>query len=277
MEAQRVTVIATKMTTVPGFQTLPRIQQEINAIVRHHNATVIGEVGRFDPLRAATEEERPDIFHFAGHLTEAGFVGSREIIPLSTIIMAIQTAEPKLSVFAACASQDLAEKIASQCATDCIFTLGDVEDDRAVDFAILFYAVLRRDDVQNYRQACEIVDPQDEAFRYVHGRRKPRLATSKEAARMDELSKQIAALNQSLYELRARLDAEISILKERDATTRELIVAINRQIEASNRHSAAQLDSPAAEVTISQLMLLRIGVGVLALALIVIFVIRVVF
>ena len=276
MESQRVTIFAPKSSTVPGFRPLPKLQQEINAINRHHEATTYGEVVRLDLLRAATEVERADIFHFAGHLTEAGFIGSNEIIPVSSLIMAIETCEPKLAIFNVCTSQDVAEQIASRCPTDCIFTLSDVEDIRAVEFAIAFYTVLRRDDVESYQQACTIVDPQDEVFRYITGRRKPRLVRSKESLRMDELARQIAELNRSLYELRARLDAEILILKSRDETTQQLISAIKQQIGAMDRQSVAaeQLkNAPPSEVIISQLTLLRIGIGVLLLALIIIFVI----
>lgn len=286
MEAQKVTVFAPKSTTVPGFQSLPKLQQEINAINRYHDATVYGEVVRLDLLRATTEADRPDILHFAGHLTETGFVGSKEIIPISTIIMAIETGEPKLAVFNVCTSQDVAEQIASRCPTDCVFTLSDVEDTRAVEFSIAFYAVLRRDEVTDFRQACKIVDPDDQVFRYIAGRHKPRLAAtqSKEKTRMDELAKQIATLNQlladfrftfsqSLYELRADLKMEVSALKERSALQQQLIDAMNRHSEASDRYSAAQLKYvPPTELTISQETLLRVGVGVLVVSAIIIFV-----
>lgn len=269
MDSQRVTVIAPKTTTVTGFHTLPRLQQEINSITRNHNTKVLSHVEHIDILRVATDEEVPEIVHFAGHMTQDGFVGSKGIVPLSTIIMALQTAEPKLAIFNTCSSRDVAEQIASNCATDCIYTVGAVDDDRAFDFSVLFYSVLRSDDVDSYRHACNLVDPNDSVFHYISGKKKARRRMNS-----DELGRRITELNEAILKLQYSLNLEISLLKERNETHARWIETMEKQIAAMDRQIAAMdkhgTTTPTT-ITFSPVTFLTIGVITFVLTTVIIF------
>ena len=171
MDAQKVLVIAPLALQAPK---LPGVRFEMDAIGKWHQMTVITEVGRYDVLSIAAEGEQQDIYHFAGHLSEIGFEANHVVIPFDSLIMIIKTAAPKLVIFNTCESAAIAARVISQSNSDCIYTTRTVDDTRSAEFAIAFYAVLRRESVTSYAQARQIVDPQDDTFRYVSsGRNNP--------------------------------------------------------------------------------------------------------
>ena len=164
MDAQNVYMFA------PNAEYLPKLEYvdvEIEAISKHHNLEVFRELERFDLVSIGAERERQDVYHFAGHLGEEGFALNGGYVSVATLIIAIKAAEPRLTIFNTCSSAALAQRIAAATTSDCIFTKTDVFDDRSAEFSIAFYAVLRRENVTSYLQACRIVDPSDNIFQYV--------------------------------------------------------------------------------------------------------------
>ena len=167
MDAQNVFMFA------PNAEYLPKLEyvdKEIEAISKHHNLEVFRDLERFDLVSIGAERERQDIYHFGGHLGEEGFALNGGYVSIATLTIAIKAAEPRLTIFNTCSSAALAQRIAAATTSDCIFTKTDVFDDRGAEFSIAFYAVLRRESVSSYLQACRIVDPQDNIFQYVSAR-----------------------------------------------------------------------------------------------------------
>lgn len=167
MDAQNVYMFA------PNAEYLPKLEYvdvEIEAISKHHNLEVFRELERFDLVSIGAERERQDIYHFAGHLGEEGFALNGGYVSIATLIIAIKAAEPRLTIFNTCSSAALAQHIAAATTSDCIFTKSAVFDDRSAEFSVAFYAVLRRENVTSYLQACRIVDPSDDIFQYVSSR-----------------------------------------------------------------------------------------------------------
>lgn len=171
MESQRVLMIKVSVTEVPGFESLPQLQQEVLAISRNHQVTELAEpVRRRDVLRALLDNDPFDIIHFAGHLSEQGFVASEEIIPLDMIVMYVQTGHPKLVFFNTCSSEKVAEMVAGRCPADCIFTISNIDNQDAIDFATMYYSMLKAHDVVTYKDARDRVDPTGIYFRYLPGK-----------------------------------------------------------------------------------------------------------
>lgn len=171
MESQRVLIIKVSVTEVSGFQPLPQLQHEVLAIGRNHETTELAEpVRRRDILRALLDNEPFDIIHFAGHLSEQGFVASEEIIPLDMIVMYVQTGHPKLVFFNTCSSEKVAEMVAGHCPADCIFTISAIDNQDAIDFATMYYSMLKAHDVVSYKDARDRVDPTGVYFRYLAGK-----------------------------------------------------------------------------------------------------------
>ena len=171
MESQRVLIIKVSVTEVSGFPPLPQLQHEVLAIGRNHETTELAEpVRRRDILRALLDNEPFDIIHFAGHLSEQGFVASEEIIPLDMIVMYVQTGHPKLVFFNTCSSERVAEMVAGRCPADCIFTISDIDNQDAIDFATMYYSMLKAHDVVSYKDARDRVDPTGVYFRYLAGK-----------------------------------------------------------------------------------------------------------
>ncbi len=167
MDAQNVYMFA------PNAEYLPKLEYvdvEIEAISKHHNLEVFRELERFDLVSIGAERERQDVYHFAGHLGEEGFALNGGYVSVATLIIAIKAAEPRLTIFNTCSSAALAQRIAAATTSDCIFTKSAVFDDRSAEFSVAFYAVLRRENVTSYLQACRIVDPSDDIFQYVSSR-----------------------------------------------------------------------------------------------------------
>lgn len=167
MESQHVFLFAPAAKYLP---TLEHIEKEIEATERNHTIEVFRDLNRFSLVQIAAERERQDVYHFAGHLGDEGFALNDNPVPVETLIIAIKAAEPALVIFNTCSSATIAQRIAASTTSDCIYTKTDVFDDRAADFSIAFYAVLRRESVTSYLQACRIVDPQDDIFQYVSAR-----------------------------------------------------------------------------------------------------------
>ena len=167
MDAQNVYMFA------PNAEYLPKLEYvdvEIEAISKHHNLEVFRELERFDLVSIGAERERQDVYHFACHLGEEGFALNSGYVSVATLIIAIKAAEPRLTIFNTCSSAALAQRIAAATTSDCIFTKSAVFDDRSAEFSVAFYAVLRRENVTSYLQACRIVDPSDDIFQYVSSR-----------------------------------------------------------------------------------------------------------
>jgi len=119
------------------------------------------------------------------------------------LIIAIKAAEPRLTIFNTCSSAALAQRIAAATTSDCIFTKSAVFDDRSAEFSVAFYAVLRRENVTSYLQACRIVDPSDDIFQYVSSRN-ARTDAVNEKQTPDRLSDHIW---QELKEVKDRIKA----------------------------------------------------------------------
>ena len=200
MDAQNVYMFA------PNAEYLPRLEntdKEIEAISKHHKLELFRDLERFDLVSIGAERERQDIYHFAGHLGEEGFALNGGYVSVATLIIAIKAAEPRLTVFNTCSSAALAQRIAAATTSDCIFTKTDVFDDRSAEFSIAFYAVLRRENVTSYLQACRIVDPSDDIFQYVSSRN-ARTDAVNEKQTPDRLSDHIW---QELKEVKDRIKA----------------------------------------------------------------------
>jgi hypothetical protein len=201
MDAQNVYMFA------PNAEYLPKLEYvdvEIEAISKHHNLEVFRELERFDLVSIGAERERQDVYHFAGHLGEEGFALNSGYVSVATLIIAIKAAEPRLTVFNTCSSAALAQRIAAATTSDCIFTKTDVYDDRSAEFSIAFYAVLRRESVTSYLQACRIVDPQDNIFQYVSSRNARTDEVNEKPNTPDRLSDHIW---QELKEVKDRIKA----------------------------------------------------------------------
>lgn len=200
MDAQNVYMFA------PNAEYLPRLEntdKEIEAISKHHKLELFRDLERFDLVSIGAERERQDIYHFCGHLGEEGFALKGGYVSVATLIIAIKAAEPRLTVFNTCSSAALAQRIAAATTSDCIFTKTDVFDDRSAEFSIAFYAVLRRENVTSYLQACRIVDPSDDIFQYVSSRN-ARTDAVNEKQTPDRLSDHIW---QELKEVKDRIKA----------------------------------------------------------------------
>lgn len=181
-------ILKVSTTEVSGFQPLPRLYEEVTAISRHHIATELPEpLRRRDILRTILDNEPFDIIHFAGHLTDEGFVASQEIIPLDMIVMYIQTGRPDLVFFNTCSSEHVAEMVTSRCASDCIFTVSDVDNEDAIDFSMMFYSLLATTDIDSYKEARDRVDPTGARFRFMPG-------TNVVIRRGDEVTQRLSAL-----------------------------------------------------------------------------------
>ena len=194
MEARDILVVPSRITEITGFPPLPRMQQEIYAITSNHNALVLNEPVRWiDLLRAATNEKSYNVIHLAGHLTDSGLVLGSEIISSSQIITVIQTIQPDIVVINTCSSESAAERIASQCTSDVIYTIADLDNDVAISFAILFYSKLRH--VESYKEAFDVSATGDSIFRYLPGRYRPIMRGDTLAAEVAEIRR---ALNDPL-------------------------------------------------------------------------------
>jgi len=201
MDAQNVYMFA------PNAEYLPRLEntdKEIEAISKHHKLELFRDLERFDLVSIGAERERQDIYHFCGHLGEEGFALKGGYVSVATLIIAIKAAEPRLTVFNTCSSAALAQRIAAATTSDCIFTKTDVFDDRSAEFSIAFYAVLRRENVTSYLQACRIVDPSDDIFQYVSSRNARTDAVNEKPTTPDRLSDHIW---QELKEVKDRIKA----------------------------------------------------------------------
>ena len=201
MDAQNVYMFA------PNAEYLPRLEntdKEIEAISKHHKLELSRDLERFDLVSIGAERERQDIYHFCGHLGEEGFALKGGYVSVATLIIAIKAAEPRLTVFNTCSSAALAQRIAAATTSDCIFTKTDVFDDRSAEFSIAFYAVLRRENVTSYLQACRIVDPSDDIFQYVSSRNARTDAVNEKPTTPDRLSDHIW---QELKEVKDRIKA----------------------------------------------------------------------
>ncbi len=121
-----------------------------------------------DLLRAVTGEDEYDIFHFIGHLSEDGLVLGSEIISVSSLITLIQTGNPSLCVINTCSSEAVAEKIAALCRGDIICTIGDIDNDVAITFSVLFYSQILHKDT--FREAFSVSSTGDTVFRYLEGK-----------------------------------------------------------------------------------------------------------
>lgn len=192
MESQRVLIIKVSVTSVTGFDPLPQLQHEVVAIGRNHQTTELAEpVRRRDILRALLDNEPFDIIHFAGHLSAQGFVASDEIIPLDMIVMYIQTGHPKLVFFNTCSSENVAEMVAGRCPADCIFTISAIDNQDAIDFATMYYSMLKAHDVISYKDARDRVDPTGVYFRYLPGKNVVVRRGDETAQRLDALERAV--------------------------------------------------------------------------------------
>jgi hypothetical protein len=201
MDAQNVYMFA------PNAEYLPKLEYvdvEIEAISKHHNLEVFRELERFDLVSIGAERERQDVYHFAGHLGEEGFALNSGYVSVATLIIAIKAAEPRLTIFNTCSSAALAQRIAAATTSDCIFTKSAVFDDRSAEFSVAFYAVLRRENVTSYLQACRIVDPNDDIFQYVSARNARTDEVNEKPTTPDRLSDHIW---QELKEVKDRIKA----------------------------------------------------------------------
>jgi len=167
MESQHIFLFAPVAEYLPELE---HIDKEIEAIARHHTIETFRDLTRFSLVQIAAESTRQDIYHFGGHLGEEGFALNDGYVSLETLIIAIKSAEPSLVIFNTCSSAAIAQRVATSTTSDCVFTKTAIYDDRAADFSISFYAVLRRENVTSYIQACRIVDPNDDIFQYVSAR-----------------------------------------------------------------------------------------------------------
>lgn len=192
MESQRVLIVKVSVTEVPGFSPLPQLQHEVTAIGRNHQTTELAEpVRRRDILRALLDDDPFDIIHFAGHLSDQGFVASEEIIPLDMIVMYVQTGHPKLVFFNTCSSEKVAEMVAGRCPADCIFTISAIDNQDAIDFATMYYSMLKAHDVVSYKDARDRVDPTGVYFRYLAGK-------NVVVRRGDEITQRLDALERAV-------------------------------------------------------------------------------
>lgn len=201
MDAQNVFMFA------PNAEYLPRLEnadKEIEAISKHHNLEVFRDLERFDLVSIGAERERQDIYHFGGHLGEEGFALNGGYVSIATLTIAIKAAEPRLTIFNTCSSAALAQRIAAATTSDCIFTNTAIYDDRGAEFSIAFYAVLRRESVTSYLQACRIVDPSDNIFQYVSSRNARTDEVNEKPTAPDRLSDHIW---QELKEVKDRIKA----------------------------------------------------------------------
>lgn len=241
MESQKVAVIAPK-EPMQGYELLPNLQDEINIIVKHHKAETRSDVTTTNFLQLATGDEYYDIYHFAGHMVDEGFVANESIIPFSTLVIGMKTAQPKLVVFSSCESSEVAERISSLTGSDCIYSLRKLYDDRALTFSIVFYKALRKKTTTSYRQAFDAANPMDDALFYVDGKREELEDRSilYDEKRMEITEREIGRLNtvvgelqQAIYELRSELKTQAAIQAQRDENTKSLIDALRRQVELS--------------------------------------------
>ncbi len=192
MDALKVLVVPSRATELEGFPSLPMMQREILAITNSNDATVLNEPVRWiDMLRAVTGDIEYDIIHYSGHMTSGGLVLGKEIIYPNQLIMMIQTGNPSLVVVLSCDGEDAAERIASQCRCDVIYSMLPLDNDIAITFSIAFYAQLRK--ANSYREAFDVASTGESTLRYLEGKYTT-------VTRGDSLAADIADIKKSLFD-----------------------------------------------------------------------------
>lgn len=192
MDALRVLVVPSRMTEIDGFPSLPNMQREILAITTGYESTVLNEPVRWiDMLRAVTGDKEYDIYHYGGHLTDAGLVLGSEIVSVNHLIMMIQTGKPMLVVMNSCSGEVAAERIASQCSCDVIYAMTNLDNDIAITFAITFYSQLRK--AESFKEAFDVASTGESVFRYLDGKYSA-------IERGDSLATDIADIKKSLFD-----------------------------------------------------------------------------
>ena len=192
MDALRVLVVPSRMTEIDGFPSLPNMQREILAITTGYESTVLNEPVRWiDMLRAVTGDKEYDIYHYGGHLTDAGLVLGSEIVSVNHLIMMIQTGKPLLVVMNSCSGELAAERIASQCSCDVIYAITGLDNDIAITFAIAFYAQLRK--AESFKAAFDVASTGESIFRYLDGKYSA-------VERGDSLANDVAEIKKAIFE-----------------------------------------------------------------------------
>jgi len=180
------------MTEIDGFPSLPNMQREILAITTGYESTVLNEPVRWiDMLRAVTGDKEYDIYHYGGHLTDAGLVLGSEIVSVNHLIMMIQTGKPLLVVMNSCSGELAAERIASQCSCDVIYAITGLDNDIAITFAIAFYAQLRK--AESFKAAFDVASTGESIFRYLDGKYSA-------VERGDSLANDVAEIKKAIFD-----------------------------------------------------------------------------
>lgn len=192
MDSLRVLVVPSGMTEVDGFPSLPNMQREILAITTGYESTVLNEPVRWiDMLRAVTGDKEYDIYHYGGHLTDAGLVLGSEIVSVNHLIMMIQTGKPLLVVMNSCSGEVAAERIASQCSCDVIYAMTSLDNGTAITFATAFYAQLRK--AATFKAAFAVASTGESIFRYLDGKYSA-------VERGDSLATDVAEVKRALFD-----------------------------------------------------------------------------
>lgn len=192
MDSLRVLVVPSRMTEIDGFPSLPNMQREILAITTGYESTVLNEPVRWiDMLRAVTGDKEYDIYHYGGHLTDAGLVLGSEIVSVNHLIMMIQTGKPLLVVMNSCSGELAAERIASQCSCDVIYAITGLDNDIAITFAIAFYAQLRK--AESFKAAFDVASTGESIFRYLDGKYSA-------VERGDSLANDVAEIKKAIFD-----------------------------------------------------------------------------
>ena len=192
MDSLRVLVVPSRMTEIDGFPSLPNMQREILAITTGYESTVLNEPVRWiDMLRAVTGDKEYDIYHYGGHLTDAGLVLGSEIVSVNHLIMMIQTGKPLLVVMNSCSGELAAERIASQCSCDVIYAITGLDNDIAITFAITFYSQLRK--AESFKSAFAVASTGESVFRYLDGKYSA-------VERGDSLATDVAEVKRALFD-----------------------------------------------------------------------------
>lgn len=229
----RVLIIPSPKTVQP---VLEHLASELLSIKRAHgteNVQVLdGRISRADIIEALTTLT-PDILHWGGHMTPEGFPLSDEVLPFESLTAYTRAVSPKLVILNTCTSELPAEEIAVY-GSDVIYTVSEVEDVRAWEFAVLLHTRIAAG--LEFSSACRELDPDGKTYRFARGKR--RSMESNKSDGNEEFRTLLRTMQESIDQLTEALLGNTRYKREGVIDT--LAKAISRLESLADGHAALE-------------------------------------
>lgn len=256
----------------PTHTDLPAADHEIAAIQQFHDTVLLsGLVRDADIARAVTDGQGFDALWFITHGDRNGILLSDRALGTSGVGQYLKSSAAKLCVLNTCESEEIALRIANN-DVDVICTLTKIDDEDAMRTGVLLASELSRTD--DFRKAYEMIAPQGGMYRH-YGARKQEASRKPQATRTSDPMDHIFKLSNSLFELRATIEAEIKVMSQQIVALRQQnelgerqLRMMESQVEAMNRQVTALSQvhgNSTARISEEQLRLILGMLGLIAL------------